>query len=65
MDCSPPALLPMGFSRQEHWSGLPCPALVSLPDTGTECMVFTSPALAGKFFTTELHGKPLVYLVTS
>ena len=23
MDCSPPAPLPMGFSRQEHWSGLP------------------------------------------
>ena len=25
MDHSPPASLSMGFSRQEHWSGLPCP----------------------------------------
>ena len=24
MDCSPPAPLSMGFSRQEDWSGLPC-----------------------------------------
>ena len=24
MDCSPP-LCPWGFSRQEYWSGLPCP----------------------------------------
>ena len=23
MDCSPPAPLSMGFSRQEYWSGLP------------------------------------------
>ena len=26
MDCSPQAPLSMGFSRQEHWSGLPCPS---------------------------------------
>ena len=25
MDCSPPGNLSMGFSRQEHWSELPCP----------------------------------------
>ena len=25
MDCSPQAPLSMGFSRQEDWSGLPCP----------------------------------------
>ena len=24
MDCSPPAALSMGFSRQEYWTGLPC-----------------------------------------
>ena len=24
LDCSPSAPLPMGFSRQEYWSGLPC-----------------------------------------
>ena len=26
----------MGFSRQEHWSGLPCPPPEDLPNPGTE-----------------------------
>ena len=26
----------MGFSRQEHWSGLPCPSSGDLPDPGIE-----------------------------
>ena len=26
MDCSPPALPPMGFSRREYWSGVPLPS---------------------------------------
>ena len=30
------ALLSMGFSRQEYWSGLPCPPSGDLPTTGTE-----------------------------
>ena len=28
--------LSMGFSRQEYWSGFPCPPLGDLPDTGIE-----------------------------
>ena len=32
----------MGFSRQENWSGLPCPPPGELPDPGIEPM---SPAL--------------------
>ena len=36
MDCSPQAPLSMGFSRQEHWSGLPCPPLGDLHDPGIE-----------------------------
>ena len=32
----------MGFSRQEHWSGLPCPPPGDLPDPGIEP---ASPAL--------------------
>jgi len=32
----------MGFSRQEYWSGLPCPPPGDLPDPGIEP---TSPAL--------------------
>ena len=30
------ASLPMGFSRQGYWSGLPCPPPGDLPDPGTE-----------------------------
>ena len=30
------APLSMGFSRQEHWSGLPCPPPDDLPDPGIE-----------------------------
>ena len=26
----------MGFSRQEHWRGLPCPSPEDLPDPGIE-----------------------------
>ena len=43
----------MGFSRQEYWSGLPCPAPGDLPDPGIEPTSLTSPALAGRFFTTS------------
>ena len=41
----------MAFSRQEHWSGLPCPAPGNLPDRGTELGSLKSPALAGGVFT--------------
>ena len=27
IDCSPPGSPSLGFSRQEHWSGLPLPSL--------------------------------------
>ena len=40
----------MGFSRQEHWSRLPCPSPGDLPDPGIQP---GSPALAGVFFTTH------------
>ena len=30
------APLPMGFSRQEYWSGLPCPSTGDLPNPGIE-----------------------------
>ena len=46
-------LLSMGFSRQEHWSGLPFPP-PDLPDPGIKPM---SPILAGRFFTTVPPGK--------
>ena len=44
------APLSMGFSRQEHWSGLP-PG--DLPDPSIEPALLTFPALAGRFLTTS------------
>ena len=52
--------LSMGFPRQEHKSGLPFPTPGDLPDPGIEPM---SPALAGRFFTTEPPGKPILMTV--
>ena len=46
------ARLSMGFSRQEYWSGLPCPPPGDLPNPGIEPTSPVSPALAGGFFTT-------------
>ena len=45
------APLSMGFSRQEYWSGLPCPPPGDLPDSGIEPRSLMSPALAGGFLT--------------
>ena len=47
MDCSPQS---MGFSRQEYWSGLPCPSPGDPADPGIKSMSLLSPALAGGFF---------------
>ena len=43
----------MGFSRQEYWSGLPCPSPGDLPDSRIKLTSLKSPALAGGFFTTS------------
>ena len=45
------APLSVGFSRQELWSGLPCPPPGDLPNLGTEPTSLMSPALVGTFFT--------------
>ena len=47
------APLSMGFSRQEHWSGLPYSLSGYLPDPGVEPASLMSPELAGGFFTTS------------
>ena len=47
------ASLSMGFSRQEYWSGLPCPPPGDLPDPGIEPMSLKAPTLGGGFFTTS------------
>ena len=45
--------LSMGFSRQECWSGLPCPPSGDLPNPGIETASLMSLALGGGFFTTS------------
>ena len=52
------ALLPMEFSRQEYWRGLPCPPPGDLPDPGIESVSCVS-CIAEGFFTTEPRGSPL------
>ena len=56
------APLSLGFSRQEYWSRLPCPAPGGLPDPGTESMSLISPALAAGFFTSSTTWKALVIM---
>ena len=56
----PQAPLSMRFSSQEYWSGLPFPPPGDLPNPG---MVPVFPALAGRFFTTEPPGKPIVIVM--
>ena len=57
MDYSPlrPPQVPLSleFSRQEYWNGLPCPPPQNLPNPGVKSGSLTSPALAGRFFTTR------------
>ena len=56
-------LLSMGFPRQEYWSGMQFPSPGDLPNPGIKLTLFASPALAGRFFTTEQvnNGNPLQY----
>ena len=51
------APLSIGFPKQEYRSGLPFPSPGHLPDPEIKHM---SPALAGRFITTELPGKPIL-----
>ena len=54
------APLSMGFSRQEYWSGLLCPPPGDLPNSGIEFKSISSPALAGRFFTTSASSMSLL-----
>ena len=56
------APMSMEFSRQEYWSGLPFPPLGDFPNPGIKPESLVSPALAGKFFTTMLPGKPKILI---
>ena len=43
--------LQASLSRQEYWSGLPCPPQGNFPDPGIELTSLLSPVLASEFFT--------------
>ena len=49
------APLSMGFSRQEYWSGLPCPSAGDLPQPGIKP---GSPPLQADSLPSEPPGKP-------
>ena len=66
-DCSPPGSSVHGSLQAKILSGLPCPPPGVLPNPGIEPTSFTSPALAGRFFTTSAtweaqrrHGRMLI-----
>ena len=56
------APLSTGFSRQEYWSGLPCPPPGDLSDPGRSLM---SLALGGGFFTTSTTWTKVLKLAQS
>ena len=64
--CNPTDYSPLGypihgiFQGKEDWSVWPFPTPGNFPDPGIEPTSPTSPASAGGFFTTELHGKPIL-----
>ena len=51
MECCLPGSSVHWFSRQEHWSGLPCPPLGYLPEPRIKPVSLMSPVLGGGFFT--------------
>ena len=55
------ASLSMGFSRQEYWSGWPCPPPGDLPDPGNEPVSLTPPTLAGGLFTPKAASESPYY----
>ena len=56
MDWSPPGSSPGKFSRQEYWSGLPCPHPGDIPDPGMEPR---SPALRVVSLPSQPPGKAI------
>ena len=53
-------LLSMEFSRQDYWIRMSFPPPGHLPNPGTEPKSLVSPALAGRFFTTEQSWKSII-----
>ena len=58
LQCNLPGSSALGLPSQEYWNGLPFPTPGDLLDPGIEPGSPESPALTGRFFTTEPFGKP-------
>ena len=58
------APLSMGFSREEHWSGLPFPSPDDLPDPGTEprSPVLQADSLPLRHWDSPLGCRTMIYL---
>ena len=55
------AALSLGLSRQEYWSGLPCPSPGDLPKPGIEPI---SPALQADSLLLSPQGSPMLKLLS-
>ena len=53
--------LSMRFSRQEYWSGLPCPPLGDLPDPGIETAAPAAPALQADSWLLSHQGSQVIF----
>ena len=63
-DYSPPNSSVQGILQASILEWLPCPPPGDLPDPGMESKSLTSPALAGRIFTTKCHqGSPFCFLL--
>jgi len=60
MNCSPGLLCLWDFPGKNVGVGCPFPPTEDLPDPGIEPVFPVFPASAGRFFTTEPPGNPLV-----
>ena len=58
------APLSIGFSRQEYWSGLPCPSPGDLPDPGIEPVSPEAPALQADSLLLSHQGSQYICICT-
>ena len=63
VDCGPPGCSVRGIFQARNTQMVVIYSSRDLPNLGIEPMSLASPALAGRFFTTELPGKPNVVVV--
>ena len=56
------APLSMGFSKQEYWSGLPCPPPGGLPNPGIETASPATPALQAGSLLLSHQRRPITTL---